>query len=138
VGAGAGLVDFGYCYQRRGTGGTRVEVLDPLVPGEDEDVSKELARAFKKQAIKVMTDSQVESVDTSGKTIKVKVKTKKGTEEIETDQVLSAVGVTGNIEDLGLEELGVETKPGRIVVDEFYRTNVEGIYAIGDVAGPPR
>lgn len=137
VGAGAIGVEFGYFYHHMGTDVTIVEVLDRLVPVEDEDVSKELARAFKKQGIKVMTDSQVESVDTSGKTIKVKVKTKKGTEEIETDQVLSAVGVTGNIEDLGLEELGVETKPGRIVVDEFYRTNVEGIYAIGDVAGPP-
>lgn len=137
VGAGAIGVEFGYFYHNMGTEVTIVEVMDRLVPVEDEDVSKELARSFKKAGIKIMTGSQVESVDISGDTVKVQVKTKKGTETLETDQVLSAVGVTGNIEDLGLEDLGVETKPGRIVVDEFYRTNVEGIYAIGDVAGPP-
>lgn len=137
VGAGAIGVEFAYFYHNMGTEVTIVEVMDRLVPVEDADISKELERAYKKAGIKVMTGSQVESVDTKGKTVKVNVKTKKGTEVLEADQVLSAVGVTGNIENLGLEELGVKTKPGGIVIDEFGRTNVEGIYAIGDVAGAP-
>ena len=137
VGAGAIGVEFAYFYHHMGTEVTIIEVLDRLVPIEDEEVSKQLERSYKKAGLKIMTGAQVQGVETKGKTVKVKVKTKKGEETIETDQVLSAVGVVGNIEDLGLEELGVETKPGQIVVDEFYRTNVEGIYAIGDVAGPP-
>ncbi len=137
VGAGAIGVEFAYFYHHMGTEVTLIELMDRIVPIEDADISKELERAYRKMGIKVMTSAQVESVDTKGKTLKVRVKTKKGEEVIQADQVLSAVGVVGNIEDLGLEELGVETKPGQIVVDEFYRTNVEGIYAIGDVAGPP-
>lgn len=136
-GAGAIGVEFAYFYKNMGTDVTIVELLDRLVPVEDVDVSKELERSFKKQGIKVLTSAEVQSVDTKGKTLKVAVKTKKGQETIECDQVLSAVGVVGNIEDLGLEELGVKTEPGRIVIDEFGRTNVEGIYAIGDVAGGP-
>ena len=100
-------------------------------------MSRDLARAFKKYGIKVMTSTSVESVDTSGKALKVTVKTKKGEETIECDQVLSAVGVVGNIEKLGLEDLGVKTERDAIVIDAFGRTNVAGIYAIGDVAGPP-
>ena len=137
VGAGAIGVEFAYFYHHMGTDVTVIEVLDRIVPIEDKDVSRELERAFKKAGIKVMTGAQVEGVDTKGKVLKVSVKTKKGTETIETDQVLSAVGVVGNIEDLGLEALGVKTDRGSIVVDGFGRTNVNGIYAIGDVAGPP-
>lgn len=136
-GAGAIGVEFAYFYNQMGTEITIVELLDRLVPVEDADISKELERAFKKQGIRAMTSAEVQSVDTSGDSIKVVVKTKKGEETLECDQVLSAVGVVGNIEDVGLEEAGVATEPGKIVVDEFYRTNVEGIYAIGDVAGGP-
>jgi len=137
AGAGAIGVEFAYFYHHMGTEVTLIELLDRLVPVEDKDVSKELERAFKKYGIKVMTGAQVEGVDTKGKELTVKVKTKKGPEEIACDQVLSAVGVVGNIEDLGLEAVGVKTEKGAIVIDDFGRTNVEGIYAIGDVAGPP-
>lgn len=136
VGAGAIGVEFAYFYHNMGTDVTIVELMDRLVPIEDEDVSKELGRAFKKHKIKFLTGAQVEKVETASG-IKVHVKTKKGTEIIETDQVLSAVGIAGNIENLGLEKIGVKTEPGRIVIDEFGRTNVKGVYAIGDVAGPP-
>ncbi len=137
VGAGAIGVEFAYFYHNMGTEVVIVEVLDRLVPIEDEDVSKELGRSFKKMGIKAMTGAEVQSVDTSGNVLKVKVKTKKGEEVLEAEQVLSAVGVVGNIENLGLEALGIKTDRGSIVTDEFGRTNVEGIYAIGDVAGPP-
>jgi dihydrolipoamide dehydrogenase len=137
VGAGAIGVEFAYFYHHMGTQVTVVELLDRLVPVEDEEVSKELARAFKKQGIGVMTSAQVASVDTSGEVLQVKVKTATGTETLETDQVLSAVGVQGNIEDLGLEALGVALDRGWIQVDGYGRTNVEGLYAIGDVAGAP-
>jgi dihydrolipoamide dehydrogenase len=136
-GAGAIGVEFAYFYNQMGSEVTVVELLDRLVPVEDKDVSKELERAFKKQGIKTMTSAEVQSVDASGKSLSVKVKTKKGEETIECDQVLSAVGVAGNIEDIGLEKAGVNAGKGKIDVDEFYRTNVDGIYAIGDVAGPP-
>ena len=137
VGAGAIGVEFAYFYHNMGTEVTIVEVMDRLVPIEDEEVSKELGRSFRKMGIKVMTDAQVQGVDTKGKTLKVTVKTKKGEEVIETDQVLSAVGVQANTEELGLDKVGVKTDRGSVVVDGFGRTNVEGIYAIGDVAGPP-
>ncbi|NNE34147.1 MAG: dihydrolipoyl dehydrogenase [Rhodothermales bacterium] len=137
VGAGAIGVEFAYFYHNMGTDVTIVEVLDRLVPVEDHDVSKELARSFKKSGIKSMTSAEVLSVDASGDAIKVTVKTKKGEEILETDQVLSAVGVVGNVENLGLEDLGIKTDRGSIVVDDFGRTNVDGVYAIGDVAGPP-
>lgn len=137
AGAGAIGVEFAYFYHHMGTEVTIVELLDRLVPVEDVDISKELGRSFKKLGIKVMTDTQVMSVDTSGKELKVKLKTKKGEETIATDQVLSAVGVVGNVENLGLEALGIKTDRGAIVADEFGRTSVPGVYAIGDVAGPP-
>ena len=136
-GAGAIGVEFAYFYHHMGTEVTIIEMVDRLVPVEDKDVSRELARAFKKTGINVMTGSMVKSVDTKGKTLKVTVETKKGDEVIECDQVLSAVGVVGNIEELGLEKVGVKTDRGAIVIDEFCRTNVPGVYAIGDVAGPP-
>jgi dihydrolipoamide dehydrogenase len=103
------------------------------VPVEDEEVSKQLARSFKKSGITIMTSSNVESVDTSGKVCKVQVKTAAGTETLECDIVLSAVGVTPNIENIGLEEVGVKTEKGHVIVDDFYKTNIPGIYAIGDI-----
>lgn len=136
-GAGAIGVEFAYFYHNMGTEVVLVELLDRLVPVEDKDVSKELARWFKKMGIKIMTRTSVQKVDTAGKTIKVHLKTAKGEEIIETDQVLSAVGVAGNIEGIGLEKAGVKTEKGAIVVDEFNQTSTSGIYAIGDVAGPP-
>ncbi len=137
VGAGAIGVEFAYFYSQMGTSVTIVELMDRLVPIEDEDVSKELARAFKKKGIEVITGSSVEKVDTSGKKCVATVKTPKGEQKIEVDQVLSAVGVVGNVEDLGLEKVGVEHAKGAIKVDQFYRTTAKGVYAIGDVIGAP-
>ncbi|MFN3197281.1 MAG: dihydrolipoyl dehydrogenase [Bradymonadia bacterium] len=136
-GAGAIGVEFAYFYKHMGSEVTIIEAQDRVVPVEDADCSKELARAYKKMGINIMTSAMVQSVDTSASPLKVTVKTKKGEEVLEADQVISAVGVVGNIENLGLEAVGVKTEPGRIVIDEFGRTNIEGIYAIGDVAGPP-
>ncbi len=136
-GAGAIGVEFAYVYHNMGTEVTIVEMLDRLVPVEDADVSKELERSFKKAGIKSLTSAQVESVDTSGDGVKVNIKTKKGTQTIEADQVLSAVGVVGNVENIGLETVGIKAERGAILHDEFMRTNVDGFYAIGDVAGPP-
>jgi dihydrolipoamide dehydrogenase len=137
VGAGAIGVEFAYVYHHMGTEVTIVEVMDRLVPVEDEGVSKELQRAYKKMGISVMTGVELQSVNTKGKKVKATIKTKKGEETIEVDQVLSAVGVVGNVEGIGLDEVGVEHERGAIKVDEFYRTNVPGIYAIGDVVGAP-
>ncbi len=137
VGAGAIGVEFGYFYHHMGTDVTIIEVQDRIVPAEDQDVSKELERAYKKMGLTVMTSARVQGVDASDTPLKVEVATDKGTEYIECDQVLSAVGVVGNVENIGLEELGIETQNGDLVVDAFYRTNVEGVYGIGDVTGAP-
>ncbi|HEY9183842.1 MAG TPA: dihydrolipoyl dehydrogenase [Salegentibacter sp.] len=137
VGSGAIGVEFAHFYNAMGTDVTIVEFLPNLVPLEDEEVSKQFERSVKKAGIKVMTSSSVESVDTSGKTVKAKVKTKKGEETLEADIVLSAVGIKSNIENIGLEELGIKTDKDKIVVDQFYKTNVSGIYAIGDVVEGP-
>lgn len=137
VGSGAIGSEFAYFYQTIGTKVTLVEFMPTAVPNEDEEVSKQLERSFKKIKMNVLTNSSVEKVDTSGDKCKVTIKTKKGEEVIEADIVLSAVGITPNTEGIGLEEMKVVTENGRVKVDEFYRTNVEGIYAIGDiVAGP--
>ncbi len=137
VGSGAIGSEFAYFYHSIGTEVTLVEFMPTLVPNEDVEVAKQLERNFKKAKMKVMTSSSVESVDTSGDKCKVTIKTKKGEEKVEADIVLSAVGITPNTEGIGLEELGIETEQGRVKVDEFYKTNVEGVYAIGDiVAGP--
>jgi dihydrolipoamide dehydrogenase len=133
VGSGAIGVEFAYFYATMGTQVTIVEFLENIVPVEDEDVSKQLLRNFKKAGINVMTSSTVESVDTSGNGCKVQVKTATGTQILEADIVLSAVGVVANLENIGLEETGIKTEKGKIVVDEFYRTGVKGYYAIGDV-----
>ncbi len=133
VGSGAIGVEFAYFYNAIGTEVTIVEYMPNIVPIEDKDVSKQLEKSFKKSGIKIMTDSSVESVDTSGEGCKVKVKTKKGEETLECDVVLSAVGITANIENIGLEDLGIVTDRGRILVNDYYQTNMPGYYAIGDV-----
>ncbi|MCC8359118.1 dihydrolipoyl dehydrogenase [Salinimicrobium sediminilitoris] len=137
VGSGAIGVEFAHFYKTMGTDVTIVEFLPNLVPLEDEEISKQFERSFKKAGIKVMTNSSVESVDTSGDLVKAKVKTKKGEETIEAEVVLSAVGIKSNLENIGLEELGIKTDKDKIVVSQYYETNVKGIYAIGDVVAGP-
>ncbi|MBA2328981.1 MAG: dihydrolipoyl dehydrogenase [Flavisolibacter sp.] len=132
VGSGAIGVEFGYFYNSMGTKVTMVEFMPRLVPVEDEDISKELEKNFKKQGIDIMTSSEVTKVDISGNGVKATVKTDKGETTLEADVVLSAVGVSANIEGIGLEELGVKTEKGLITVDKFYQTSTPGIYAIGD------
>ena len=133
VGSGAIGVEFAYFYATLGTEVTVVEFMPNIVPVEDEDVSKHLEKSFKKAKIKVMTNASVESVDTSGDGVKAQVKTEKGIVELQADILLSAVGITANIENIGLEEVGIKTEKGRVVVDEWYRTSVPGYYAIGDI-----
>jgi dihydrolipoamide dehydrogenase len=133
VGSGAIGVEFAYFYATLGTKVTIVEFLENIVPVEDEDISKQLLRSFKKAGIDVMTSSTVETVDASGAGCKVQVKTATGTQTLECDIVLSAVGVVANIENIGLEETGIKTERGKVVVDEFYNTSVKGYYAIGDI-----
>ncbi|WP_315816296.1 FAD-dependent oxidoreductase [Paraflavitalea speifideaquila] len=132
VGSGAIGVEFGYFYSSLGTKVTIVEFLPRIVPVEDEDISKELEKNFKKKGIDVLTNAEVTSVDTSGNGVKAKVKTATGEITLEADVLLSAVGVSANIEGIGLEETGVKTEKGKIAVDKYYQTNVPGIYAIGD------
>lgn len=133
VGSGAIGVEFGYFYNSLGSKVTIVEFLPRIVPVEDEDISKELEKQFKKQGIDVLTNSSVESVDTTGAGVKALVKKQDGsTVTLEADVVLSAVGVVANIENIGLEEAGIKTDRGRIVTDKFLQTSVPGIYAIGD------
>src|SRR5690606_1824523 len=126
VGSGAIGVEFAYFYNAIGTKVTIVEYLDRIVPVEDEEISKQLERSLKKAGINILTGAEVQSVDTSGKLNKVQIKTAKGTETIEAETVLSAVGITPNIENIRLEEVGVKTDKGRVVVDDFYRTNIQG------------
>lgn len=132
VGSGAIGVEFAYFYNAMGTEVTIVEYMPTIVPVEDEDVSKQLERSFKKSGIKIMTNSEVTGVDTSGEGCKVHVKNSKGESTIECDVVLSAVGVQANIENIGLEQVGIQTEKGKIKVDDFYATSVPGYYAIGD------
>ena len=132
VGSGAIGVEFAYFYAAMGTKVTVVEFLPNLVPVEDEEVSKQLEKSFKKAGIDVMLESSVESVDTKGSGCKVNIKTKSGNVTIEADIVLSAVGIEANITGLGLEETGIKTEKGKILTDKFYATNVPGYYAIGD------
>jgi dihydrolipoamide dehydrogenase len=133
VGSGAIGIEFAYFYNSIGTQVTVVEYLDNIVPLEDEEVSKQLAHILKKQGINIMTGSNVESVDSSGDVCKVQIKTATGTEILEAEIVLSAVGISTNLEGIGLEENGVKTDKGKVLVDDFYRTNIEGVYAIGDI-----
>jgi dihydrolipoamide dehydrogenase len=137
VGSGAIGIEFAYFYNAIGTKVTVVEFMPNIVPVEDEEVSKQLERSLKKSGISIMTESSVESVDSSSDVLKVKVKTKKGEEILEADIVLSAVGIVSNIENIGLEEVGVKTDKGKVLVDDFYKTNIDGIYAIGDIVKGP-
>jgi dihydrolipoamide dehydrogenase len=137
VGSGAIGSEFANFYQSIGTSVTLVEFLPRIVPNEDEEVSKQLERSFKKIKMKIMTDSSVESVDTSKEKCIVTIKTPKGTETVETDIVFSAVGVATNIEGIGLEKTGVKTEKGKVVVDDYYRTSVPGVFAIGDIVHGP-
>jgi dihydrolipoamide dehydrogenase len=132
VGSGAIGVEFAYFYYSLGTKVTIVEFLPRIVPVEDEEISKELEKIYKKYGIEILTNSEVTGVDTSGNGVKAKVKTPTGEVTLEADIVLSAVGIAANIENIGLETLGVKTDKGKINVDKFYQTNVPGIYAIGD------
>jgi len=132
VGSGAIGVEFAYFYNAMGVEVTIVEYAANIVPVEDEDVSKQLARTFKKNGIKIKLESEVTNIDTAGAGCKVTVKTKKGEEIIEADIVLSAIGVVANIEGIGLEEVGIATDKGKIMVNDYYKTNMDGYYAIGD------
>ncbi len=137
VGSGAIGVEFAYFYNAIGTEVTIVEYMPNIVPVEDEEVSKQLERSFKKSGIKIMTNSEVLSVDTKGKSCKVAVKTKKGEESIECDVVLSAVGIQTNLKGIGLEDVGISTDKGKVIVNDFYQTNIPGYYAIGDIVPGP-
>ncbi len=138
IGAGAIGVEFAYFYNTIGTEVILVELQDSLVPVEDKDIGKELGKIYKKKGIDVRTGSTVENVEEDGDGVKVTIKTGDDEETVEADVVLSAVGVTGNVEGIGLDEIGVEHEKGAIKIDRStYKTNVDGIYAIGDVAGGP-
>ena len=133
VGSGAIGVEFAYVYNSMGTKVTIVEFLPRIVPVEDEDISRELEKQYRKQGIEIMTNASVESLDTSGALVKAKVKQLDGSfVTLEADIVLSAVGVVSNIENIGLEQNGIKADKGRVIVDKFQQTNVAGIYAIGD------
>jgi dihydrolipoamide dehydrogenase len=137
VGSGAIGVEFAYLYNSIGTEVTIVEYMDRILPVEDEEVSKGLERIYKKAGMNIMTSAEVTKVDTKGAGCKVTVKTKKGEEILECDVVLSAVGISTNLEGIGLEEAGVKFEKGKVLVDDFYKTNVDGIYAIGDIVHGP-
>ena len=132
IGSGAIGVEFAYFYYSMGTKVTIVEFLPRIVPVEDEEISKELEKIYKKYGIEILTSSEVTSVDTSGNGVKAKVRTPNGEVTLEADIVLSAIGISANIENIGLETLGVKTDKGKISVDKYYQTNVPGIYAVGD------
>jgi len=137
VGSGAIGVEFAHFYHSMGTEVTIVEFLPNIVPLEDEDISKQFERSIKKAGIKVMTSSSVERIDTSGNGVKAFVKTAKGEEVLEADVLLSAVGIKTNIENIGLEEVGIATDRDKILVNDWYQTNIPGYYAIGDVVPGP-
>src|SRR5690606_24663868 len=137
VSSGANCVEFAYFYHTLGTEVTIVEFMPNIVPVEDEEVSKQMEKSFKKSGVKIMTNASVESVDTSGKGCVVTVKTAKGEEKIECDVVLSAVGIETNIQGIGLEDVGIATDKGKVLVNDYYQTNIPGYYAIGDIVPGP-
>jgi dihydrolipoamide dehydrogenase len=137
VGSGAIGVEFAHFYNAMGTDVTIVEFLPNIVPLEDEDISKQMERSMKKAGVKIMTNSSVEKIDTSGKGVKAFVKTAKGEEILEADILLSAVGIKTNLENIGIEEVGIATDRDKILVNDFYQTNIPGYYAIGDVVPGP-
>ncbi|MBS3914579.1 MAG: dihydrolipoyl dehydrogenase [Bacteroidetes bacterium] len=137
IGSGAIGMEFAYFYHTIGTKVTIVEFMPRILPIEDEEVSKTMAMSFKKKGMEILTDSSVEKVEIKGERCHVTVKTKDGEKQYECDIVLSAAGVQTNLENLGLEEMGVKTDKGKVLVDEYYRTNVPGVYAIGDIVPGP-
>ncbi|MBT5395156.1 MAG: dihydrolipoyl dehydrogenase [Flavobacteriaceae bacterium] len=137
VGSGAIGIEFAYFYNAMGTDVTVVEYLPNIVPVEDKDISIQLEKSFKKAGVKVMTSSEVTKVDTTGKGVIVSVKTAKGEEILEADMVLSAVGIKTNIENIGLEDVGIATDRDKVLVNDFYQTNIPGYYAIGDITAGP-
>ena len=137
VGSGAIGIEFAYFYNAMGTDVTVVEYLPNIVPVEDKDISIQLEKSFKKAGVKVMTSSEVTKVDTAGKGVVVTVKTAKGEEILEADIVLSAVGIKTNIENIGLEDVGIATDRDKVLVNDFYQTNIPGYYAIGDITAGP-
>ena len=137
VGSGAIGVEFGYFYNSMGTQVTIVEFLPNVVPLEDEEISKQFERSLKKSKIKVMTNSSVTKVDISGKGVKATVSSKKGEQILEADVILSAVGIKSNIENIGLEDVGIVTDNDKVLVNDFYQTNLPGYYAIGDIVPGP-
>lgn len=137
VGAGAIGVEFAYFYNAIGTKVTLIEYMDRIVPVEDEDISKELERSFKKSGMTVLTSTSVEKVDTKVNICKISIKAKKETQKIEAEIVLSATGIISNLENLGLNKVGVTTDNGKVLVDDFYQTNIPGIFAIGDIVKGP-
>jgi len=137
IGSGAIGCEFAYFYNAMGTKVTIVEYMPNILPVEDEEVSKAVAKEYKKYGIEILTESSVEAVDTKGDGCKVTVKTKTGNVNLDCDIVLSAVGIQTNLENIGLETLGVKTDKGKVLVDEYYRTNVSGVYAIGDIVPGP-
>ena len=137
VGSGAIGSEFAFFFTSMGVKVTLVEFLPNVVPNEDEEVSKQVERCFKKLKMTVMTEASVTKVDTTGEKCICTIDTKKGEKVVEADIVLSAVGVQTNLEDLGLENLGIASERGKIIVDEYYRTNVPGVYAIGDIVHGP-
>lgn len=137
IGAGAIGVEFAYFYNAFGTETTLVEMMPRIVPNEDEEISAALEKAFGKAGITTLTESKVEAVETGDDGVEVTVDTGEDTKTLTADVALIAIGVQGNVENIGLDELGVEMENGRILTDEYYRTNVDGIYAVGDVIGPP-
>ena len=137
VGSGAIGVEFAYFYNSIGTDVTIVEYLPNIVPIEDSDISKELQKSFKKKGIKVMTSAEVTSIDTKGKSVKATIKTKNANETISAEILLSAVGIKSNIEEIGLEDVGIAVDKDKILVNSYYQTNIPGYYAIGDVVPGP-
>ncbi|MFA7103499.1 MAG: dihydrolipoyl dehydrogenase, partial [Bacteroidales bacterium] len=138
VGSGAIGSEFAFFYNSLGVKTTLVELLPTILPVEDEEISKQVERAFRKQGMKIMTEANVESVSLKEDTCHVSIKDKKGNiVNMDVDVVLSAVGIQTNLENLGLEEAGIATERGKIVVDAYYKTNVEGVYAIGDIVHGP-
>jgi dihydrolipoamide dehydrogenase len=137
VGSGAIGVEFAYFYRTMGAEVTVVEYLPRIVPVEDEEVSRQMEKSFRKIGITTMTSAEVTKVDTSGEGCKVTVKTAKGEQQIDCDVVLSAAGVVTNLENIGIEELGIKVDKGRVIVDDYYQTNVPGVYAIGDIVPGP-
>ena len=137
VGSGAIGSEFAYFYNSMGTEVTLVEYMPRIIPLEDEEVSKQLERSFKKSGMKILTSTEVIGVDTSGEHVEAKIKTKKGEESIQADIILSAVGIKTNIENIGLEDVGISIDKDKILVNEFYETNIPGYYAIGDITHGP-